>query len=465
MWGNTLGKKQRLKIWIHKKENQYFLFLLFFLTFYFFTFGTWRNFPYKIESDGKYYYQFLISGLCDHDFDFSNNYLVEEYPWMESKIDFVNCRERVNPITQRPVNVFTLGPAILWTPFYFLTKSIGLFLNLFGLQIDLNPWGKFFQYGIMYSAVVYTLLSLYLLYLLLVRFFERKIAFFSTWLLLVSTNLFYYTIFEPSMSHVYDLFTFTLFIFLFIKCYEQPKFIRYVELAFAGILNILVRTQNLVVILLFSILLVIIPIIQRKKLPLSYLISYGCISTVGLLIVPWLNNYLYGDPFIIPQGNGFLNLAKPMILEVLFSLKNGLFSQNPSLLLGIFGFFGFIFQELRRQKLTGEKLLLIGLLLSFFYQIYINSTAIDWWGGCGFGQRRLISSFPLFSFGFGFVMTKLRQISPRMNSVLVGFFTFIGLYSTFLYVFIWNCPEAHEIFSWMFYIIPKEIIKAIFSLH
>lgn len=454
---------QRFKDWIQNKEHQYFIFLFFTLTFYFFTFGTWRNFPYKIENDGKYYYQYLISGVYDHDFDFSNNYLVEEYPWMKSPIDFANDRNKINPITQRPINVFTMGPAILWLPLYFVTKIVGVIINAVGLSIDLNPWGKFFQYGVMYSAVIYTILSLYMLYLLLMRFFSQKIAILSTWLLLISTNLFYYTIFEPSMSHVYDLFTFVLFIFLFIKCYQSQRTYFYLSLAFAGILNVLVRTQNLVVIFLFSTLLVIIPLTQRKKLPIKSLLIYCCTLVIGLLLVPWLNNYLYGNPFAIPQGNSFLNLTKPMILEVLFSLKNGLFSQNPSLLLGILGFCGFLYFEAKKGISIGDKLFIFTLLISFFYQIYINSSVIDWWGGCGFGQRRLISSFPLFSFGFGFILTKLQKFSSRISIFIVGFLTFIGLYSTFLYVYVWNCPETHEIFTWMFYLVPKGLIKIIIS--
>ena len=56
------------------KRQKYFFALFLFLTLSYFCFGTFKNWPYKIESDGKYYYQYLVSGYYDHDFDFSNNY-------------------------------------------------------------------------------------------------------------------------------------------------------------------------------------------------------------------------------------------------------------------------------------------------------------------------------------------------------------------------------------------------------
>ena len=45
-----------------------------YLVVIFFSFGTNRNRSYKIESDGKYHYQYVISLYLDNDIDFTNNY-------------------------------------------------------------------------------------------------------------------------------------------------------------------------------------------------------------------------------------------------------------------------------------------------------------------------------------------------------------------------------------------------------
>lgn len=208
-------------------SRYYFLLILVFLSVSYFSFGSSRNLPYKIESDGKYYYQFLVSGFFDGDFDFTNNYQAMRYEWMGTEIDHYLERDKLDPITGRPINVFTVGPAILWSPFFSVTFVNANLLNLLGVQVDTNPWGKYFQYSVMYSAVVYTTAALYLLYSLLEEHFSLKASRLAIWLLLVSTNLYYYTVFEASMSHVYDLFTYVVYLYLFVKGVSRPQTLTY----------------------------------------------------------------------------------------------------------------------------------------------------------------------------------------------------------------------------------------------
>ena len=450
----------RFTTWVRTKNSiSYFLILFAFLSLSYFSFGTYRNWHYKIESDGKYYYQYLVSGFYDKDFDFANNYQTPKYEWMRTEIDHYGFKNNVSPITGRSTNLFTIGPSILWLPFFLVAKISANSLNMIGFQIDVNPWGKFFQYTVMYSAVVYTVITLYLLYRLLIRYFEHNIAIYAAWLLLISTNLFYYTVFEASMSHVYDLFTYVLFLFLFVESVENARPVVYLALAIAGVLHVLVRTQNILTIILFSVLLFLIPLISQKKLPSFKLIGiYGIVLFIGLLPIPLLNIYLFGNPFTIPQGYGFLSLTDPKILQVLFSLRNGLFSQHPSLLLGALGFMAFLYSVIK-AKSQKETIFFIALLIAFIFQVYINSTASDWWAGHSFGQRRLISSFPLFAFGFAYIMQRIQRLFPKLNAFGIGVFSISGIYLTFIHVFLWNYDEPHNIFAWMFYYAPQEVLK------
>jgi hypothetical protein len=405
------------------------------LSLAYFHYGTYCNWPYKIESDGKYYYQYLVSGFYDGDFDFTNNYRTPKYDWMHLKIDHYELKDQVNPITKRPTNLFTLGQSILWTPFFLITRISGFGLRLLGFQVDTNPWGKFFQYSIMYSAVIYTLITLFLLYRLLNRYFDKTPSIYATWLILFSTNLLYYVVFESSMSHVYDLFTYVLFIFLFIKAIESPSIAIYVFLAIAGALHILVRTQNVVTIILFSALLFVIPLTMQRKLPSLKLTGiYLGMLLLGLLPIPLLNTYLFGNPFTIPQGTGFLDLKNPKIFEVLFSLRNGLFSTHPSLFIAFFSFLVFLFYATKTMD-RKETFFFLAMLIGFILQVYINSTTSDWWGGESFGQRRLISSFPLFTFGFAYLTQYLQKLSPVLCVFMIGIASIYGISLTLNYAF------------------------------
>lgn len=469
--------------WLNRRW--FFLLLLIFLSLFYFAFGTFRNWPYKIESDGKYYYQFLVSGIVDRDFDFADNYRVKKYPWMKLEIDHYALRTLVHPVTGRPANVCTIGPAVLWTPFFLAATILGNIANFAGFHVDLNPWGIFFQYAVMYSAVVYTVMTLYFLHRLLALFFSDRVALHAPLVILVATNLLYYAVFEVSMSHVYDLFTYTAYLFVFVNCARSQRLVPYIGLAMLGALHVLVRTQNVVTILIFSAALVLMsPGRRNAGASFKVLGAYAVTLLVGMLPVLLINNYLFGNPFAIPQGNQFLDLAHPQVLGLLFSQRNGLFSHHPVLAFGGIGFVTFLISRVLKTTLTPdhpgasstwglsgnsaccqslsrkEWLLFFGAMaVAFALQVYINSTARDWWSGHSFGQRRLISSLPLFVFGLAYLADRLRALSRRWYASAAGVLSLSGIYLMFIHVFLWDYDKPHNILAWMFWYAPKEALK------
>jgi hypothetical protein len=203
-----------------------------------------------------------------------------------------------------------------------------------------------------------------------------------------------------------------------------------------------------------------------------------------MLPVLLINNYLYGNPLAIPQGNQFLDLAHPQVLGLLFSQRNGLFSHHPVLVFGGIGFVAFLTSRVFNQAPTPDQpgadstwglscnsaccpplsrkqgLLFFGAMsVAFAFQVYINSTARDWWSGHSFGQRRLISSFPLFVFGLAYCADRLLAFSLRWYALAVGVLSLSGMYLMFIHVFLWDYEQPHNILAWMFWYAPKEVLK------
>lgn len=438
--------------------------LLVLLTLSYFFFGTHKNWRYKVESDGRYYYQYLVSLFFDGDLDFTNNYRAPTPAYMYSEIDLYNMKAQVSPLTNRPTNYFTIGPAILWSPFFVTAYAAGALLNaLLNAQIDLDPWGLYLQYATMFSAVLYGLVTLYLLYRLLQGSFSSTASKLTILLVLFATNLYYYTVFESSMSHVYDLFTYAVLIFLFQQIVSgKTSVYLYAALGITAGLHVLVRTQNAATGLIFAALLLWF-LVRRKSSVWDVVTRYGvflvlfAFASAPVLLV---NIYLYGMPFIVPQGTTFLQPLQPHVLEVLFSLRNGLFSHHPVLLVGLFGFTLFLCRSIKHDGKF--KLLAIGLMLAFLAQLYINSIAFDWWAGVSFGQRRFISSLPLFAFGIAEILALLSKRAPSLYArfapagVLV--LCLAGVYLALIHVFLWDYEQPHNILSWMFFDAPRMML-------
>jgi len=433
---------------VPRKSIAFLMAIAFILSLSYFMFGGYRNWPYKIESDGKYYYQYLVSIVYDADVDFSNNYLENKQSWMHTDIDHYNLKEKIHPATRKPVNYFSVGPSILWLPFLMITYGMVHLADTVWLRMDTSPWSRIFQYSVMYSAVVYTVISLYLLMRLGERYFLKSTCRIAAWLMLVSTNLYYYAVFEPSMSHVYDLFAYLLMLTLFLKCMQEPRSLLLLLLGLSAALHVLVRAQNILSVAVLTLFMISIFVADKRQNILGLLSVYGVALILGVMPIMMINVYLYGEPLVMPQGSGFLDLKNPKILQVLFSDRNGYFSTHPVLLFGCVGVV-VLSWELARKDEYRELAFLAIMATIFFIQVYINSATSDWWAGHAFGQRRLLSAMPIFALGIACIVEKLANWRKSVLYGCVATFTAMGFYLTFIHVFVWNYDSPHRLYEWM----------------
>jgi hypothetical protein len=162
------------------------------------------------------------------------------------------------------------------------------------------------------------------------------------------------------------------------------------------------------------------------------------------------------------QGAGnSLDPLHPKILEVLFSARNGLFSHHPLLLVGLAGF-----AWLLASPPAGLPRWFLGTLLgAFLVQVWVNASTQDWWGGHSFGQRRLLSSLPLFALGLSFLLENVRRRAgdriTRPVLAAAAATMVLGFYLTLIHVFAWSYDEPHDVFRWMFRTVPAKVVRKI----
>ena len=452
-------------------ESRFFLVLLGLLTAHYFAFGGYKNWPYKIESDGKYYYQYLVSAVYDGDLDFTNQYRMPKYPWMRTEIDHYRFRDAVSPVTGRPANIFWPGSALLWVPFFAVSWSLGTLLNALGVAVDMNPFGRWFQFGVMLAGPAYAALALVLLGRLLSRLRLASVASsrLAFVLVLFASPLYYYAVFEPSMGLVNDLLAFVLYLLAVLRWAERKRGTDLAVLSLAGGLLILVRSQNATTVALFSLVLSFLPARPNPEgapVTLNRLRRFAGSALpllFGVFPILALNLYLYGRAFIVRDTANFLDLTHPKVLEVLFSSRNGLFSHHPLLLVGLAGFVWL----LASRPVETPRWFLWTLVGTFLVQVWLNASVHDWWGGHSFGQRRLLSSLPLFALGLAFLLEKIRRSSEsrftRPVLAMAAVVVLLGFYLTLIHVFVWSYDEPHDVFRSMFVTTPAKVLGRLFA--
>jgi hypothetical protein len=359
-------------------------------------------------SDGAFYYAYLPALLIDHSLDFSNPYarLVSA--------DFV--KHTKHTATGRLPNKWAVGPAILWMPFFLVGHILAVTLKAAGFPVSPDGLGYVYQVPTLIGSLTYGFAGLLLIYRSCRRFFSRSSSASATILIWLATNVIYYMIAEPSMSHACSLFTVALFLELWLGFRPAPTFSQWVCLGMAGGLVTLVRLQDATWLALPVIDALLAFKSGRGALLLRQLKGFlGFGLAAGIVFMPQMAIWrvLNGSSTRIGylQTKAFFHWFAPEILEVLFSLRHGLYLWHPVLLLATAGL---ILLYRKDRSLS----LLLGLM--FASQLYLVGAWSGWSGGDAFGGRLLISSFPALALGLAALVEWAVERSAQTAAVILS---------------------------------------------
>jgi hypothetical protein len=320
-------------------------------------------------------------------------------------------------------NPFAVGSSILWFPFFltghFCAKSFGYpadGYSEFPYGISINLAGLFLAW-----------IGLVLLVSTLQKFFDGKIALLIPLTIWYGTPLTFYTNQQPNLDTALSFFAGSLFLYLYFYLAEKPVTQKWIALGIAAGTCMLVRPQNVILLIIPALLILslfIKALKQKKNKDILILFKWTSLLTL-FTIVTFLPQMLvwqvmYNSPITIPQGDHWMEWGNPKIVQVLFSSNHGLFAWTPILLLGVIGLIFFF----RKDRWTASAL-----LLTFSVMVYINSVPNDWWGGSAFGGRRFSSIFPILAIGLAFL---LKQFFDKK------LFRYAAI-AVSLAAIIWNC--------------------------
>ncbi len=358
------------------------------------------------EGDGYYAWLFARSLVYDHDLDFTNDYSICGDRW----------KVGADRGTGHPNNNFSFGQVVFWVPALELARVV------VPLPVDAPPEVRASCKGprvsfVLYLSPIIGALTVFLSYLVARRFASDGAAALAAGLVAVAGTNLAYAGFMVSYSHVYASFAVALLFWTSLRAEEKPTALRFVGVGLALGLAILQRPTEGI----FGLVpLVVLWRLHRRgdvslgrAARLFAIVSAG--GAAGLIPLLAVYTYLYGGPFVVPQGRYFMFLGHGHPWLVLFAPRGGLFFSAPTAWLGVVGFV----LALRDRR---HRLLFAAMLGACVVELYIASCALDWHESWGFGARRLTTLTPALVAAAAFFFERgrvwLRRRPARARTLL-----------------------------------------------
>jgi hypothetical protein len=378
----------------------------------------YKHFGQYIWSDGEGYYMYLPAVLIYHTF--------ENIP-VRTKAEYIPY-----PNTNKILTRFTYGIALMEAPF-FVGAMVSRWIQ--GYPID-DPFATDYSVAILLASCFYTTLGLYFLHKALLRHFTNITAWLTVGIIILGTNLLYYSIRQAGISHQYTFCLVSAVVYFLPTFYAKPSVKNTALLGFLMALIVLIRPTN-ILLALFVLLYNVsnkATFIERIAFFKQNIVKLGLIPLMGVLVFApqvyyWY--YLSGNPILYSYGESkFEFFSSPKFYEIFFHLCNGFIPYTPVMLFTLIGM-GMIAYK---NTLNGRWTLLI-----FSVLCYLCASWCMWWFGGTYGYRSFSDYYPLMAFGLAFYIQWLLQTrSVIMKTAQFALIAVLSFYSFRMVTFCYN---------------------------
>lgn len=365
--------------------------------------NNWTNI---IEADGKGYYAYLPAAFIYKDLNFTFFDSIEKkHPNPRIYYDY-----RVGE-SDRQANKYFAGTAVAMMPFFFIAHFTA---KCIGLEAD--GYSKIYPVLINIAAVFYLLLGLFYLRRLL-RLYEitESLTSFILVAITFATNVFYYTVCEPAMSHIYSFAFIAMFIYYLHVFYNNSAVRTYLTLCVLFGIIVLIRPVN-------GLIILITPFAAGDKNKflngLAYFKTYLQVAISGLLItiaIVSIQLIIYkvqtGNFWINPYGSETFNWLAAHPVDFLISYKKGLLLYTPLVLLSLPGLYALF---------KSNKFQFYSLSIFFIIALYVLSSWWSWWYGGSFGSRVSVEYYSIVALLLGLAYKHIKAgWSKKLYSALI----------------------------------------------
>jgi len=359
-----------------------------------------------IKSDGKGYYAYLPAVFIYNDLNFGFFEEIEKEKYFDELI-YYDYRSTFDDVK---INKYYCGTSLAQLPFFIIAHSLSCRVGS-----DVDGYSKPYQILINVAAIFYMLAGLLFLNLLLgfygIKEWQKSLILIST---VFGTNLFYYVMAEPSMSHVYSFAFVSAFMYYSKALFETQKSKYIFLIAFTLGVIVLIRPVNLIVVLIWpflagslsNLIQAVLRLFRKKIFFVSGLLLFLLIVSIQFIIY----KISTGSFFVYSYQDESFNFLNPAISDILFSYKKGLFIYTPLYFLSFLGCY-YLYKK--------SFFSCISYLLFFIILTYIFSSWWMWYYGGSFSSRVYIEFIPAFMLMLAFALQGVNN-SKTKKYVLVS---------------------------------------------
>jgi hypothetical protein len=380
-----------------------------------------NNWEHIVESDAKGYYAYLPAVFIYNDYNFQFFDQIEKTKYYHENL-YYDYRSGANGAT---INKYYCGTAIAELPFFLIAH----FASYLG-HYDMDGYSKLYPILISIAALFYLFIGLF--------FVNKTLNFYQisekqkSLVLIASvfgTNLFYYAIVEPGMSHVYS-FTFVALFIYYAKSYFITFNIKhFLKLSSILALIILLRPINGLIVFALPFLAGHISVLKQGFVQLFKSKVYLLLSILIFIAIVSIQLIYYkiatGSFLAYSYGEEGFDFLNPHMIDMLFSYRKGLFLYTPLFLLSLAGAY-YLWQS--------SKFQFFAITLFLLLLVYVFSSWWMWYYGGSFSSRVFVEYIPFFMVLLAIALQQLESnLSRKIFTSLIIFFILLCQFQTYQY--------------------------------
>lgn len=284
----------------------------------------------------------------------------------------------------------SMGMSIMYFPFFLAAHPVAQFLGY-----DANGYSTPYAFALVLASIFYLTTGLHFLRKLLEKYFSSWTTAITLFSVPLATNMLWYSVAEPAMTHVFSFSLIAVFLYCIDKYFNDPDTKTAIQIGLLAGLISLIRPTNILILTVFFLW----KVSSWDSLKLRVILFYRKYSHVIIMMLMffmvWLPQFLYWNLqtgnylfYSYPDDERFY-FSNPHILNGLFSYRKGWFIYTPLMILIIPGAV-VLFKKFRQFFWPFFIFLVINLWVVFSWWC--------WWYGGGFGQRSLIDFYALMAF-------------------------------------------------------------------